>query len=379
MPGPGPKYKIHLSEAQVAELTHLSQSYSQPFAKVQRARILLLSHQHPDWQNAQIAREVGCSVDMVKTWRKRWQSQPVLADTPRTGASRHYSALIRAQIMALACSHPNDHGKVWKRWSGEKLAQVAVEEGIVDAISASTIRRWLRQDRIKPWRYHSWQKPSDPHFVEKAAPVLELYEKAQDLERQGEAVVSVDEKTSIQARQRLTHTRAAIPNCPVQVEDRYKRMGALQLFCALTVASGLTFAKCLAKKCFADFQSFLLELFASVLFQGLRVIHLILDNATTHAPKQLATWIASLLLPFEVRIYWLPKNASWLNQVEITFSKVQGDLLTPNDFASTTALEQDLLTYLDELNRHPKPIQWTYTQTKLIAKFGPPPPLQLVA
>jgi len=125
----------------------------------------------------------------------------------------------------------------------------------------------------------------------------------------------------------------------------------------------------LAKK-FADFKAFLLELFASALCKGAKVLHLILDNGPTHAPKQLGNWIASLALSFEVRLYWLPKNASWLDQVEIVFSKVQRDVLTPNDFANTQLLEQDLLAYFEDLNQRPKPIRWSFTKAKLIAKFG---------
>ena len=80
-----------------------------------------------------------------------------------------------------------------------------------------------------------------------------------------------------------------------------------------------------------------------------------------------------------MRIYWLPTHASWLDQVEIIFSKVQRDVLTPNDFPSTRALEKELQLYFVEINRHPKPMQWTYTKTKLIAKFGTPQPAKLAA
>jgi hypothetical protein len=156
-------------------------------------------------------------------------------------------------------------------------------------------------------------------------------------------------------------------------------MGAVQLFCALVVASGVTFARTRAGKKFTDVKAFLLELFQSALCVGLKVVHLILDNGSTHAPKQLGTWIASLELSFAVKIYWLPTHASWLDQVEIIFRKVQRDVLTPNDFPSTLALEKDLQHYFADLNGHPKPIQWTYTKTKLLAKFGAPQPVQLAA
>jgi len=363
----------------VAELTHLSLSYTAPYAEVQRARIVLLTHHHPTWSNSQIARTVGCARDTVKTWRRRWQQQGTVVPPPRSGAPRHFPALVRARIVALACSKPAAHGKVWKRWSGEKLAQVAVEKGLVATISPSTIRGWLRQDKIKPWRYHSWQHSTDPQFVEKALPVLDLYAQAQTLQAHGALTVCTDEKTSIQARQRVTATKAAAPGEVMQVADRYKRMGAVQLFCALVVASGLTFAQTRTTKKFADFQAFLQQFFQSALCAGVQVVHLILDNGPTHAPKQLGTWLASLELAFEVRLYWLPKYASWLDQVEIIFSKVQRDLLTPNDFPSLLALERDLEAYFADLNEHPKPINWTYTKTKLLAKFGSPPPAQLAA
>lgn len=379
MPGPQPKYAITLAPEQEARLQQLRTCYMAPFATVQRAQIVLLAHQHPEWQNAAIARRLGCSVNTVQRWRQRWQTTDLLSDAPRAGTQPSFTPLQRAQVVALACSAPRQHGKAWRRWSGEKLAQVAVEQQIVEAISPGTIRRWLRADKIKPWRYHSWQHSTDPQFVEKAVPVLDLYAQAPALQAQGELTVCTDEKTSIQARQRVTATKAAAPGEVLQVADRYKRMGARQLFCALVVASGLTFAQTRTTKKFVDFKAFLQAFFHSALCVGVKVVHLILDNGPTHAPKQLGAWLASLELSFEVRLYWLPKYASWLDQVEIIFSKVQRDLFTPNDFPTTLALERDLQAYFAELNTHPKPIQWTYTKTKLLAKFGAPPPLQLAA
>jgi hypothetical protein len=156
-------------------------------------------------------------------------------------------------------------------------------------------------------------------------------------------------------------------------------MGAVQLFGARMGAAGLTCARTRSGKTCADFKAFLREWFQSPLCAGLQVVHLMLDNGSTHAPKQLGPWIASLEWSVEVRIDWLPTHASWLDQVEIIFSKVQRDVLTPNDFPSTLALEKPLKHYFDELNRHPKPMQWTYTKTKLLAKFGAPQPAELAA
>ena len=112
MPGLRPKYAISLSETQVRELTHLSVSYSAPYGEVQRARLVLCAHHHPAWTNTRIAREVGCCLDTVKKWRQRWTTQGTLAARPRRGAPRELTPLVRAQITALACSNPSEHGKV---------------------------------------------------------------------------------------------------------------------------------------------------------------------------------------------------------------------------------------------------------------------------
>ena len=152
MPGPVPKYPIHLTLEQEVHLQQLSTCYTAPFAEVQRARILLLAHQQPTWRNAEIARQVGCCVNTVKHWRQRWPQTDNVRDAPRAGTRRTFTPLQRAQITALACSAPRAHGKPWPRRSGEKLAQVAVEQQIVEHISPGTIRTWLRADKIKPWR-----------------------------------------------------------------------------------------------------------------------------------------------------------------------------------------------------------------------------------
>ncbi len=343
----------------MAEVRHLSLSYTAPYAAVPRARILLLAHQYPNWATAQSARTIGCARDTVKAWRRRGQRQGTLQASTRAGAPRHFPALVRAELVAVAWSKPSAHGQVWQRWAGEKRAQVAVAQGLVSTIAPGTLRRGRRQDKIKPWRSHSWPHSTDPHVVEKAGPVRELYARAQERATAQQGVGGVDEKTSIQARQRLPETTAAVPDHPVPVAARYRRMGAGQLFGGRLVATGLTFPHSYAHRRFADFKAFLGALFASALCPGLTVLHLLLDTGPTPAPTQLATGIASWALAFAVRLYWLPTSASGLDQGEIICSKVQRAVLTPNDFSSTAALECDLEAYFAELNTHSQPIKWT--------------------
>ncbi len=370
MPGRKHTYCIYLTQEHRSALKHLSLSYMEPYGEVLRARILLLSHEHPEWSIKEIADKVGCTLATVKKFRRRWVLEGNVKNHPRSGAPRKYQSTLRAQLTALACSRPEDHEKPWQRWSSGKLLQVVREKGMSDSLSRGTIIRWLREDKIKPWRYHLWQKPTDPDFVKKATPVLDLYEQAPKLAQQSELAVCIDEKTSIQAREPIHETEPAIAEHPVHTAARYTRKGALQLFCALIVASGITYARTYARKRFCEFKTFLLGLFNSAALKEVKVLDLILDNGSTHAPKQLPGWIASLNLSFDVRIFWLPTYASWLDQVEIIFSKVTRDVLTPNDFKDKKDLSNTLLRYFDELNRYPKPVKWTYAKTKLVAKFA---------
>src|SRR5262245_61186900 len=135
MPGPLPKYAITLTAEQVARLTQLSTSYTAPYAEVQRARVILLANQHPAWRNAEIAREVGCCVGTVQRWRQRWHSTVCLHDAPRAGRRRTCTPLARVQTIAPACSPPREPSKSRARWSGDKLAEVAVVQQIVPSIS----------------------------------------------------------------------------------------------------------------------------------------------------------------------------------------------------------------------------------------------------
>lgn len=272
-------------------------------------------------------------------------------------------------MTALACTLPRQEGRPFSRWSIPELIKTAISKGIVPRLSPSTLWRWLKAEKIKPWRFHSWQKPTDPRFLERAVPVLNLYTQAQALAARGHIIVCADEKPSIQARRLLGGVEGARPGHPVRAGDRYKRQGALQLFTALLVSTGETLARCFARKRFVEFQAFLRTLFGGPWCQNIICLHLILDNGPTHAPKQLETWIKSLRLPFEIQIHWLPVHASWLDQVEIIFSQLQRKVLTPNHYENLHVLEKNLMDYFDDRNKNPKPIRWTYTSEKLRQKL----------
>ncbi|WP_157507649.1 IS630 family transposase [Ktedonobacter racemifer] len=269
----------------------------------------------------------------------------------------------RAQATAVACSLPQQHQVPLARWSRSALARLVATSPQLPAVSASTIARWLSAERIRPWRYHAWQHIQNPEtFLERARPVLQWYAQAPSLLREGTWLVCVDEKTSIQARQGEQPPRPACADKPVLHEARYHRRGARHLFAGLSVADGHVYGKCLTRKRFVDFRSFLEE--AIILEAQRRKVQrviLILDNGPTHAPKQLARWLEeqerALNGQLSIQVAWLPVNASWLDQIEIWFSILQRTLLQPKHFLSTGALEQATSDFIAYYNQTARPIK----------------------
>jgi DDE superfamily endonuclease/Homeodomain-like domain len=343
---------------------------------VRRARIVLAVHAHPDWSSQQLAQLLELNARLARKWRRRWHETHSLKDLPRSGPPRRFSSQVRAQVTALACSLPRSHGIPLAHWSRAALARYVAATPGLPPISASTIGRWLAAEQIRPWRYHSWQHIQDPEaFLERARPVLQLYEQAATLLEQGVWVVCADEKTSIQAREAEQAPRPAIPKRPVYQSPRYKRQGALQLMAALSVADGLVYGQCHPRKRFVDFRCFLeTVLLVEAQRRHVQTVALILDNGSTHAPKQLSRWIqeraSTLDGKLTMQLYWLPVNASWLDQIEIWFSLLQRKLLQPKHFTSLNELEQAIADFISYYNQTAKPLQWSYTVEKLERKLG---------
>ncbi len=165
-----------------------------------------------------------------------------LKEAPRSGRPRTFLPIVRSLVTAIACSKPEDYNMPLARWSCSDIAAQLVTLGIVVSIATSTVWRWLRTERIKPWRFHAWMHSIDQNFVAKAIPVLRLYAQASFLIKAGFWVVCVDEKTEGSGSPRRLHSlRPAAPEQPVHVASRYKRLGALNLFAALSVFDGLVF------------------------------------------------------------------------------------------------------------------------------------------
>ena len=166
-------YVIILSADEHHELTSRARGARAAHRSVVRARIILAAAEGVS--NARIAADFALHVDTVRKWRRRfWQRRlDGLADLPRSGRPRVFSAVQVAEVKALACELPAESGVPLAKWSCPDLAAEARQRGVV--VSASSVRRWLAADAIKPWQHRSWIFPRDPDFAFKAGRVLDLY------------------------------------------------------------------------------------------------------------------------------------------------------------------------------------------------------------
>ena len=245
------------------------------------------------------------------------------------------------------------------------------------ALSSAQAGRIETPGRVRPWRFHTWQHIQNPEtFLHRARPVLRLYEQARSLLQEGTWVVCVDEKTSIQAREAEQTPCPTIPKHVLHQSPRASLdVGLCNGTAGLSVADGLVYGHCFSRKRFIDFRRFVQSvLIAEALHRKVQTLALILDNGSTHAPKQLARWQQELTTTLNgklsLQIYWLPVNASWLDQIEIWFSLLQRKLLQPNHFASTNELQQAILDFIVRYNQTAKPLKWSYTVEKLEHKLA---------
>ena len=270
-------------------------------------------------------------------------------------------------MKALACEPPEQRDVPLSRWSSAELAAQAVVEGLVSAISSSTVRRWLHADAIKPWRYRSWIFPRDPDFAAKAARVLDLYARSCDGVALGprDYVISADEKSQLQALRRCHPGRPAGADQVAQVEFEYERGGTVASMGAYDVHQARLFGQVADKTGIVPFMDLVEQVMTTEPYASARVVYWIVDNGSSHngqrsIDRMTAAWPTA-------RLVHLPVHASWLNQIEIVFSIIQRKVIKPADFADLDALADRLVRFTDRYNETAAPFDWRFTTSDLRA------------
>jgi transposase len=369
---PSSPYVICLSGAERAGLESVSRRPTAPHRAVLRARIVLLAAGGAG--NSEIAAQLRICEDTARKWRRRYcQGGPAaLADAPRPGRPRTFPAQVVAEVKALACEPPAGSGKPLARWTCPELARQAAAAGIVASVSASTVRRWLASDAIKPWQHQSWIFPRDPHFALKGGRVLDLYQREWDGQSlgDGEYVLSADEKPGVQARSRVHLPLPPAPRRPTRVESEYVRCGTLAYLAAYDVHQAKVMGRCEPTTGIRPFTA-LDQVMTTEPYASAKRVFWVVDNGASHR-----NWAAADRMRKaypNAQMVHLPVHASWLNQVEVYFSVIQRKLLTPDDFGDLDGLAQEILAFEQHYNATARPFDWKFTRAglnKLLARIS---------
>jgi len=331
---------MKLTAKQRDELLAMVARTTEAAGVVRRARVVLLSAE--GLAGREVATRLELSPEAVSRIRARFRSGGVagLAERLRTGRKDNVIPAATVERVVQLAMSPPPAGR--SRWTTRLLAKRV-------GITCSSVSKILRKNGLKPHLVRTYKVSRDPAFVEKVEDVVGLY-----LNPPTHAVVlSVDEKTSIQALERTQLPLPLRTGRAVRHTHDYKRHGVVDLFAALEVASGKVTHQLRDSHTANDFLSFMKKV---VRRYPKRELHVILDNSATHSTPEVQTWLAANP---NVRFHYTPTSASWLNQVEGFFGILGKQSLSLTNFPSKRALIEHIAAYMHDWNRNPTAFEWT--------------------
>jgi len=340
---------LTVSDADRKRLAAIARDRNSPQKHVWRARIVLLSAE--GFGTNAIMRETGKSKTCVWRWQERFAEAGVaglLRDRTRPSRIEPLAQEQVEQVVALTLEPPPHEAT---HWTGEAMARAS-------GLSISSVQRIWRRHGLCPHRWRQFKLSRDPAFAEKLRDVVGLY-----VEPPAHAVVlSVDEKSQIQA---LDRTQPGLPLKPGRLGTMthdYKRHGTTTLFAALNVLDGSVIARNMQRHRHQEFIRFLNAVEREV--PAGKVIHAILDNYAAHKHPKVRAWLACHP---RWTFHFTPTSASWLNAVEGFFAKLTRRRLKRGVFCSIVELQAAINRFIREHNHQPKPFVWTADPDRIIA------------
>jgi len=308
---------------------------------VRRARLIMMLDEGLSW--SVISEQLPCTPDYISRWKGRFEAERLggLYARHRGRAPADDMARLEARVLAWTRKPPSDGST---HWSTRKL-------GAALGISHMMVARIWAKHGLKPHRLERYMASDDPDFETKAADIIGLYMNPPA----HAAVFCVDEKTAIQALDRLD---PVLPLSPGRIERHgfeYYRHGTLSLYAAFNTRTGQVLGKTATRHTSAEFVAFLGELLAHQ--PRRKEVHVICDNLSAHKTKSVDEF---LLNHPNVHLHYTPTYSSWLNQVEIWFSKIERDVIARGVFTSVTDLKRKLMRYIRYYNKSPKPVKWVH-------------------
>lgn len=331
-----------ITDEERGELKRWASSRTLPAGDVFRARLILSLAEGSSY--SQIMGELRTTAPTISRWKQRFEKDGIAGLDPRHQGSRPRvaNASVQARIVRKTQQPPPDGST---HWSCRKLA---AEMGL----SKSTVQRVWVQTRLKPHRLDRYMASNDPLFEQKAADIIGLYMDPP----QNAAVFCVDEKTAIQALDRLDPVLPLSPGRAERHGFEYYRHGTLSLYAALDVKTGKVHGMTAGRHTSQEFISFLEGIVARTAWA--KEIHVVLDNLSAHKTKDVERFLADNP---RVRFHFTPTYSSWLNQVERWFAKIQRDVIARGVFTSVADLGRKLRKYIRAYANSAKPFRWTYT------------------
>jgi transposase len=347
---------MKLSEGAVAELRALVNSRAVAATLATRARIVLW---HAEGKRRKdIAELAVVALPTVDRWLARYERYGLSGlDDHKRGAPRaQMPSWVPGRLLALSRATPPTSTGL-SHWSARTLADYfSRHEGV--SVSWHYVAKLWRANDLRPHQHGAFKLSKDPAFAEKTGDIVGLY-----LDPPGGAVVlSVDEKSQIQA---LDRTQPLLPLDFGVTEKRthdYKRHGVTNLFAALDVATGEVIGECTPRRGSTEFLAFLRK---AVKPHAGKDIHVVLDNLSTHDTPEVRAWLAANP---NVTFHFTPIGSSWLNQIEIWFGIITRQAIRRGTFTSVNALVLRIRDYITHWNANAKPFAWTATTDEILAK-----------
>lgn len=346
-----PKAELVLSEDEREQLVRWARRRKSSQALALRCRIVLACAAGKD--NKAVAAELGCAQATVGKWRSRFVQDRLdgLVDEPRSGRP---PSITLDQVEDVVVSTLESVPQNATHWSRKKMAERS-------GLSKSTIGRIWKAFDLKPHLEDGFKLSNDPLFVDKVCDIVGLYLNPPE----SAVVLSVDEKSQVQA---LARSQPALPMMPGMPEKRthdYVRHGTTSLFAALNVADGTVISALHRRHRAVEFKKFLIKIDTEV--PADLDVHLICDNYSTHKAPSVVGWLEKHP---RFHLHFTPTYSSWINQVERLFAYVTADLLQRSDHRSVQALEADLRAWVKAWNENPKPFIWTKTAEQILNSLG---------
>ncbi len=336
---------LQLNPSERGELHAYLRRRNLPASVAQRMRIVLLLDEGTSYRD--IEEKLGTPASTISRWKRRYQQDGLLGlATIHPGQPpKKLTAQFRARVLERTRQAPPDGST---HWSLRKMAAVM-------RVSKNLIARIWKEADLKPHRLERYMASNDPQFEQKAAAIIGLYLNPP----QNAAVFCVDEKSAIQALDRLDRRLPLSPGRAEKHGFEYYRHGTLSLYAALNPQTGEVMGQTAARHTSQEFVAFLEDVVATQSAE--REVHVILDNFSAHKTDLVKSFLQQHP---NVSLHFTPTYSSWLNQVESWFSKLQRDVIDRGIFTSVADLKRKVLRYIRLYQKTAKPFQWKYSDVR---------------